>query len=49
LKAPFIEYNIREVPYLKEKGHYKFITYSIDRLEKLSTYALGVYDIVSAH
>lgn len=49
LKAPFIEYNTREVPYLMEKGHYKFITYSIDKLDKFSTYALGVYDIISTH
>ena len=32
LKSPFVEYNTREVPYLKEKNHYKYLTYSIDKL-----------------
>jgi hypothetical protein len=47
LKGPLIEYKTREIPYLKEKGHYRYITYSIDKFEKFSTYVLGVYDIVS--
>ena len=48
LRAPFNEYKTREIPFLKEKGHYKFITYSIEKLEKFSIHALGVNDIVSA-
>jgi hypothetical protein len=35
------------VPYLYEKKEYKFVTYSIDKLDKLANYALGLEDIIS--
>jgi hypothetical protein len=32
---------------LKDKNYYRFINNSIAKLEKFSTYALGIEDIVS--
>jgi hypothetical protein len=47
LKAPFEEFSTREVPYLKDKKHYRFIPYNVDKFERFSNYALNVDDIVS--
>jgi hypothetical protein len=40
LKMPFLEFLQRDIPYLKDKNHYKYIPYSIEKFENLSLYAL---------